>query len=136
MCRFRESAISALKTKGISANTMVADYDGMTVDFMRWFQDTGYYKGSKVIMLHKYYPPWSEDDAITKFNHKLETFPWSWIGKRTKKSFLSTSAYLPQEWEKLIHHRYKLSFWTTIPYKWKCYVPCFMYNKDPSCKKH
>lgn len=128
------AALSELKSRGIEANTMIAKYDGMTIDFMRWYKDEGYYRGEKTILLYKYYPPWVEDNIIIKINHKLDSFPYKWIGKRTKLPFLSTKAYAPVEYSKLIKHRYSFTSWISMPYKWKCYVPCFLYNKDPSCR--
>ena len=127
-------ALSELLERGISGNTMIAHYDGMSIDFMRWYKDEGRYKGAKTVVLRKYYPPWTGDNIIMKANHALDSFPWSWIGERKKKKFLSTFASVPEKSEKLLRHRYKWSYLISVPYKWKCYVPCFIYDKDESCK--
>jgi hypothetical protein len=127
-------AISTLGERGISANTMVADMEGVSIDFMRWEAKEGWYKGHNATMLYKYYPPWSQDNIIVKINHKFDAFPQSWVGKRRKVKFLTKDAYIPQESEQLIKFRYKWTHWMNVPYKWKCYVPCALYDQ-PHCKK-
>lgn len=108
----------------ISANTMIASYKGMTVDFMRWIR-TGR-------SFEKYYPPWVKDNIITKASHRLDSFPVEDIGNRKKLMFLGIKAAVPEQYDLLIKRRYRLTHWISVPFKWKCYVPCFLKN-DKSC---
>ena len=71
---------STTGNRGISANTMVADMDGVSIDFMRWETKYGWYEGRNESLLYKYYPPWSKDNIIVKINHKFDAFPQRWDG--------------------------------------------------------
>ena len=122
-------AISELRNRGIDANMMIADMNGVSVDFVRWEKGYGHFKGVNQSMLFKYYPPWVKDNIVVKIQHRMDAFPWKWIGKRKKIPFLSREAYVPEEDKKLIKFRYKWTHWFRMPYKWKCYVPCFVYKQ-------
>lgn len=115
--------INFLAERGISANMMIATYKDMTVDIMRWkFSDPEKNEG-KEKYLFKYYPPSSKDSLIVKLNHKLETFPFSWIEPRRIVNFHGKKVHIPYKAEMLLRKRYPFSYHFSIPYKWKCWIP-------------
>jgi len=118
------AALRDIVGDGVSANTMIASYKGMSVDFIRWTEDGDMYA--------KYYPPWVQDNIITKINHKFDTLPKSLIGNRKKINFLGLEASVPEQYRAVLKRRYRLTHWISVPFKWKCYVPCFM-KTDKSC---
>ena len=131
-----EPWVQELASKGISANLMVARYKGMQVDIMRWKPGVGRYKGVNQTILYKYYPSWSRDNFIVKLHHKLESFPESWIKNRRLIKFLGISAHVPSNPERLLRHRYSWTSYLNVPYKWKCWVPCWLSGTEKEkCSK-
>lgn len=115
--------IDYLAERGIDANMMVATYKHMNVDVMRWKKYTKTNEGVTETYLYKYYPLSSQDSMIVKLNHKLDSFPLSWIEPRLKMSFYGKSVHIPSKWKQLLRKRYPLSLGLNLPYKWKCWIP-------------
>ena len=120
-----EPWISYLGSRGIGANMMIATYNGMTVDIVRWKPHTSHHHGVNITNLYKYYPPNSGDSFIVKLSHKLEAFPYDWIEPRRLIDFHGIQAHVPFQALKLLHKRYPLSLQYRMPYKWKCWLPWF-----------
>eukprot|EP00111_Clytia_hemisphaerica_P017081 TCONS_00050589-protein len=117
-------ALRDINNRGVSANTMIATYGSASVDLVRWTEHEKTYT--------KYYPSWVKDGLITKISHKLEYIPKEFIGKRTILEFVGIQVAVPEKYIGLLKRRYRLSYWFSVPFKWKCYVPCFM-KTDQSC---
>ena len=124
-----QAALQEIRDKGIHANSMIAQYKGLQVDIMRWKKYEGSYKRKSQTMLYKYYPPTNEDNAIVKFHHTLESFPYAWIESQARLKFLDTYASVPKEYMKLLRLRYPWTLYFPFPYKWKCWAPCSLVDK-------
>lgn len=123
---------------GIKSNGLQARYNGMSIDYVRWTQSNGTFRGIKQILLNKYYPKSMMDKEIliVRYQHKLDTFPLSWIVPVRKVNFHGVEVTVPNAAERLLTYRYPYTYFLGIntPYKWKCWVPCW-FTGSQNCKQ-
>lgn len=127
-----KGAFVDIRKQDIEINSMIASYKGVSVDMVRWTPGTTN-RGENY--LYKYLPPWSADHVLQKIYHRMDAFPFEWIGQRKRMKFLGVQAAVPERLEALLKHRYSLSytFNINVQYRWKCYVPCWLSTADSSC---
>ncbi|KAK3744973.1 hypothetical protein QZH41_008498 [Actinostola sp. cb2023] len=118
----------------ISSNVLRAFYEGESIDYMRWVQRKGLINGREAIILHKYYPDsvLKHENAIVLYHHKLESFPLSWVKPTKTIDFHGVKLAIPNNPDSLLRHRYPWTYYTglSIPYKWKCWIPCWIRTAD------
>ena len=124
-------AFRDLRQLGIKANGLVAVFGDQTVDFARWIpvNRSSYVYGKTETMLRKFYPASSKDSFILKYHQTLETFPKSWVVPLARVDFQGVDVAIPNSPESLLAFRYPYTFGTfgfQFPYKWKCWVPCWV----------
>lgn len=114
----------------IVSSMMSAYYKGISIDYMRWEIKEGKFDGKDDILLYKYYPEsvLKNENIIVLHHMKLETFPLSWVKPTMRVDFQGVQLAIPNVPHKLLKHRYPLSYslGVSIPYKWKCYIPCWV----------
>ena len=127
-----------LSEQGINSNGLQARYNGMSIDYVRWTQSNGTFRGKKTTLLNMYYPKSTVDNElfIVRYEHSLESFPLSWIFPVRKIKFHGVEVAVPNAAEKLLAHRYPYTYTLGVnaPYKWKCWVPCW-FTGSHNCYK-
>lgn len=119
----------SLFTHGINSNGLQANYEGVSIDYMRWKLSNGTFEGKYQTLLNKYYPRsvWDNQLYIVQYQHKVDRFPLSWLLPTRKINFHGVHIAVPNAAEKLLAHRYPYSYplGVNVPYKWKCWIPNF-----------
>ncbi|XP_065673309.1 uncharacterized protein RP688 [Hydra vulgaris] len=117
-----ENALTEIRSHGVEANSMVAQFNGFHVDIVRWNK---YKNNNGEWILEKYYPPWNQDNSIVKLHRKFESFSFSLVEKRKHILFINQTSSVPLDSEKLIKFRYPWTWRVSFPYKWKCWFSWF-----------
>ncbi|XP_048581974.1 uncharacterized protein RP689 [Nematostella vectensis] len=119
-----------IKIHGIQSNGLQANYKGLSIDYVRWEEIEGSYSGQKQTLLHKYYPSsvLKNENMLVLWNHELDTFPKAWVTPRKRIDFQGSQLAIPNDPHRHLAHRYPTTYWHgfSVPFKWKCYVPCFV----------
>ena len=122
---------------GINSNGLQARYNGMSVDYFRWTQSNGTFRGKNHILLNKYYPKSmiEKELLIARYQRKVDTFPLSWLLPVRKVNFHGVEVAVPNAAKALLAHRYPYTYsmGVNMPYKWKCWVPCW-FTRSKSCE--
>ena len=114
---------------GINANRLPAGFGKASLDFVRWKTQNRTAGGKAEVMLHKFYPASVRDNYVVRYHHTLETFPQSWAVPTARINFHGVDVAIPNSPERLLAFRYPWTYGTfgfQFPYKWKCWVPCWL----------
>ena len=122
-------AFHELTKSGINAAGIKARFKNVTVDFVPWRPETITTRGRTEVVLHKAYPSYilEKDNFVTRYHHKLQSFPQNWLMPCRRVNFHGVHVAIPNSPERLLAHRYPWTFGIfglQFPYKWKCWVPC------------
>ena len=132
-------AFRGLAKDGIKAAGIKARFKNVILDFVPWkAQYRTTHEGTE-LMLYKSYPSYviEKDNIMNRYHHKLESFPYLWAFPTGRIKFHGVDVSIPNSPEKLLSFRYPYTFGffgkrIQIPYKWKCYVPCWL-RKTNGC---
>ena len=118
---------------------LVARVNHTQLDYYRWTVMDGMFNSVKQKTLKSYYPKWitDTDSIFVKLEHNRETVPLSWVVPTRKMNFAGVPVAVPKEYEKFLEARYPLTYRFNIftPYKWKCWLPCWL-TGDKTCRKY
>lgn len=124
---------------GIHRNGLVAQVNRTQLDYYRWTVTDGTFNGVQEKVLKSYYPKWitDTDNIFVKLEHSRETVPLSWVVPTKKIDFAGVPVAIPKEYKKFLEARYPFTYRFNIftPYKWKCWLPCWI-TGDKTCKKY
>ena len=109
----------------------------MVVDFVPWRAEYTRTRGIGKVVLHKAYPVevLEKDNIVTRYHHKLQSFPQSWVVPPKRVNFHGVNVSVPNSPARLLAHRYPYTFGAfgvQFPYKWKCWLPCSL-RKGNTC---
>ena len=130
-------AFQELAKSGIAAAGIKARFKNVVVDFVPWRVEYTKTRGIGKVVLHKAYPVevLEKDNIVTRYHHKLQSFPQSWVVPPKRVNFHGVSVSVPNSPARLLAHRYPYTFGAfgvQFPYKWKCWVPCSL-RKGNTC---
>ena len=130
-------AFQELAKSGIAAAGIKARFKNVVVDFVPWRAEYTRTRGIGKVVLHKAYPVevLEKDNVVTRYHHKLQSFPQSWVVPPKRVNFHGVSVSVPNSPARLLAHRYLYTFGAfgvQFPYKWKCWVPCSL-RKANTC---
>lgn len=126
-------AFRELNKYGINANGLVAGFQKMSLDFCRWKAMKSTSGGKTEVLLHKFYPASVRDNVILRYHRTLESFPLSWVVPTVRINFQGVDVAIPNSADRLLAYRYPWTYGVfkfQFPYKWKCWVPCWIRNSN------
>jgi hypothetical protein len=119
-----------MELHGIQSNGLMAHFKTVSIDYIRWRERKGFYNGMEETLLIKHYPSFvlENENILVKYHHKLESFPLSWVVPTKTMNLNGVNLRIPNAPHKLLRHRYPWTYSTglSVPYKWKCWVPCWI----------